>query len=347
MQLTALLKIAHQQKASDLHLSPGLPPQLRTHGELVSMKEMPPLTGTTIQELLHGLLSKEQRLSLETALELDFSIVLDGLACRGNVFYQLHGLAAVFRLISPKLPTLEELALPPVFQMLLHSQHGLILVTGSTGCGKSTTLAAMINAINLNQARHIITLEDPIEFIHHSKKSIITQRQIQRDTQDFNSALRSALRQNPDIILIGEIRDLDTMRLALTAAETGHLVMATLHTSSCSRTINRIIDIFPASEKNMIRNMVAESLLAVICQTLLPHITEGRVAAFEIMLGTQPIRHLIREDKIAQMMSVMQTNGDLGMCTLDQYLQKLLSKQVIHASVARQAATIKDNFFIN
>jgi twitching motility protein PilT len=250
----------------------------------------------------------------------------------------------VFRLIPEKTPTLEELGLPPIFKKLLDLPNGLILVTGPTGSGKSTTLAAMVNDINLNQACHIITVEDPIEFVHHSKKSLINQRQVHRDTHDFSAALRSALREDPDVILVGEMRDLETIRLALTAAETGHLVMGTLHTSSAPRTISRIVDVFPAGEKNIIRNMLSESLQAVICQSLLKKIDGGRVAAFEIMLGTTAIRNLIREDKVAQMYTSIQTSSQIGMCTLDQSLQALVQKNAISNATAREMATNKDLF---
>jgi twitching motility protein PilT len=256
----------------------------------------------------------------------------------------MRGVAAVFRVIPDQTPTLDELDLPHVFKELLELPNGLILVTGPTGSGKSTTLAAMVDYINTTQQGHIITIEDPIEFTHNSKKSLINQRQIHRDTHDFAAALRSALREDPDVILVGEMRDLETIRLALTAAETGHLVMATLHTSSAPRTINRIVDVFPAGEKNMIRNMLSESLQAVICQTLVKSKIGGRVAALEIMIGSAAIRNLIREDKIAQMVTAIQTGSDLGMCTLDQYLQGLVGRELIDIAVAKEAAVSKELF---
>jgi len=256
----------------------------------------------------------------------------------------MRGLAAVFRVIPENAPTMEELHLPPVFESLVDLPNGLILVTGPTGSGKSTTLASMVNHINLLQEAHIITIEDPIEFTHESKKSLINQREVHRDTHSFAAALRSSLREDPDVILVGEMRDLETIRLALTAAETGHLVMATLHTSSAPRTINRIVDVFPAGEKNMIRNMLSESLQAVICQTLVKKEGGGRTAALEIMLGTPAIRNLIREDKVSQMMTSMQTGSEYGMCTLDQYLQGLVGRGEISNEVARNAAVNKSLF---
>lgn len=345
MEIKELLTMSVKDKASDLHLSPGLPPMMRIHGDLRPVEGMPPIDAAKLKELIYSVMSKEQKEQLEKALELDFAVVVPGVASfRVNSFYQLHGLAGVFRVIPEQIPTLDDLGLPPIFKQLLELPNGLILVTGPTGSGKSTTLAAMVDYINIHQESHIITIEDPIEFTHQSKKCLINQRQIHRDTHDFAAALRSALRQDPDVILLGEMRDLETIRLALTAAETGHLVMATLHTSSAPRTVNRIVDVFPAGEKNMIRNMLSESLQAVICQTLVKKINGGRIAALEIMLGSSAIRNLIREDKIAQMYSTIQTSSEMGMCTLDQYLKNLLNKQLITREVAREAALNKDEF---
>jgi twitching motility protein PilT len=261
-----------------------------------------------------------------------------------NAFNQSNGMAAVFRTISSEVPTLDDLELPSIFKDLLELPNGLILVTGPTGSGKSTTLAAMIDYINKNQAVHIITVEDPIEYVYTSKNSLINQRQVHRDTHDFATALRSALREDPDVILVGEMRDLETIRLALTAAETGHLVMATLHTSSAPRSISRIVDVFSAAEKDIIRNMLSESLQAVICQSLVKKIPEGRIPAFEIMIGTSAIRNLIREDRIAQMYSAIQTGSEKGMCTLDQYLQKLVVAEKITKETARGVAVNKEQF---
>ncbi|HVY53937.1 MAG TPA: type IV pilus twitching motility protein PilT [Gammaproteobacteria bacterium] len=345
MDLSQLLNLSVQQKASDLHLSPGLPPMLRIDGDLIPAAGQSMLTGDEVKDLVYGVLDNEQRKEFETTLELDFAVNIPNVSIfRVNAFHQKNGVSAVFRVIAENPPTLDDLQLPPVFKQLLQLPNGLILVTGPTGSGKSTTLAAMINYINENYPYHIITVEDPIEYVHKSKKSVITQRQVHKDTQNFASALRAALRQDPDVILVGEMRDLETIRLALTAAETGHLVLATLHTSSAPRSINRVVDVFPAGEKNIIRNMLSESLAGVICQTLVKKNTGGRVAALEVMIGTSAIRNLIREDKVAQMYTAIQTGRDVGMCTLDQSLQELLSKQVISLETAKEVAVSKEIF---
>ena len=347
MELKDLLSLSVSQKASDLHLSPDLPPLVRINGELVHLQDQANLDAATLMKIVYSSMQEEQIKLFEKEWELDYAVAISGLAnFRVNAFRMNHGIAAVFRVIPDKIPTLEELGMPPVFKQLLDLPNGLILVTGPTGSGKSTTLAAMVDYINARQASHIITIEDPIEFTHRSQKSLINQRQVHRDTHDFAAALRSALREDPDVILLGEMRDLETIRLALTAAETGHLVMATLHTSSAPRTVNRIVDVFPAGEKNMIRNMLSESLQAVICQTLVKSTTGGRIAALEIMLGSTAIRNLIREDKIAQMYTAIQTSRELGMTTLDQYLQALAAKQLIAQDDAREAATNKEAFAI-
>lgn len=345
MQMTDLLKEAVKRGASDLHISPGMQPILRIDGELGPIKEYEILTPEVTKELIYSVMVPSQLKEFEKDLEFDFAVMVPDIAhFRVNAFNEMNGIAAVFRVIPSIVPTLEELALPPVFKQLLDFPNGIILITGPTGSGKSTTLAAMIDYINTNRTCHIITIEDPIEFTHQSKKCLINQRQVHRDTHDFNNALRSALREDPDVILVGEMRDLETIRLALTAAETGHLVMATLHTSSAPRSVNRIVDVFPAGEKNIIRNMLSESIQGVICQTLLKKIPSGRVAAFEIMLGTSAIRNLIREDKIAQMYSAIQTGSEKGMCTLDQYLQRLVADQVIDKAVALEVAVNKEAF---
>lgn len=345
MELVKLLEISVNKDASDLHLSPRLPPMLRINGDLQAMNDMSVLENDDIANMVKNSMSTIQQHEFEKKLELDYAILLPDIGgFRVNAFHQIYGVAAAFRVIPEKIPTLEELSLPPVFKTLLNLRNGLILVTGPTGSGKSTTLASMIDYINANQSCHIITVEDPIEFVQRSKKCLINQRQVHRDTLNFNNALRSALREDPDVILVGEMRDLETIRLALTAAETGHLVMATLHTSSAPRTINRIVDVFPAGEKNMIRNMLSESLQAVICQTLLKKTDGGRTAAFEIMIATPAIRNLIREDKIALMTSTMQTSSEAGMTTLDQYVQGLVRQQVIIPEVAREAALNKISF---
>jgi twitching motility protein PilT len=345
MELAELLTLVVNAKASDLHLSPGSPPLIRVNGDLIPMPEQAVLEAATLENLMQGSMGVEQLSQFENDWELDYAVAVPSLAnFRVNAFRMNLGVAGVFRVIPDKIPTLDDLGLPPVFKDLLELPNGLILVTGPTGSGKSTTLAAMVDYINQRQQSHIITIEDPIEFTHRSKKCLINQRQVHRDTHDFAAALRSALREDPDVILLGEMRDLETIRLALTAAETGHLVMATLHTSSAPRTINRIVDVFPAGEKNMIRNMLSESLQAVICQTLLKNTQGGRIAALEIMLGSTAIRNLIREDKIAQMYTAIQTSSEMGMMTLDQYLQMLASKQLITQEIAREAAMNKESF---
>lgn len=345
MEINELLTSCVNNKASDLHLSPTLPPLARVHGDLTPLQDYPKLEPEMLKNMIYGTMTEDQVKRFETEWEQDYAVIVPGLASfRVNAFRMNLGVAAVFRVIPDKTPTLDQLNMPPVFKQLLGLPNGLILVTGPTGSGKSTTLAAMVDYINERDASHIITIEDPIEFTHTSKKSLINQRQVFRDTHDFAAALRSSLREDPDVILLGEMRDLETIRLALTAAETGHLVMATLHTSSAPRTINRIVDVFPAGEKNMIRNMLSESLQAVICQTLLKSTEGGRVAALEIMLGSTAIRNLIREDKIAQMYTTIQTSSEQGMITLDQYLQMLASKQLITQEAAREAAVNKASF---
>ncbi len=323
MNLTQLLELTINQNASDLHLVPNMPPLLRINGELFSYEALGIIHPTTLEAGIRSTLSEEQFQTLQLDWELDYVLQSEKLRFRVNAYRQTAGIAAVFRYIPNTISTLEQLAVPPIVKNLLDIPSGLILVTGATGSGKSTTLAAMINHINTHQRAHIITLEDPIEFIHTSQKSLVTQRQIQVDTKSFAGALRSAVRQDPNVILVGEMRDLETIRLALTAAETGHLVMATLHTSSASRTIHRIVDVFPAGEKHMVRHLLAESLQAVICQTLVQKPAGGRIAAFEILLGTSAVRNLIREDKIAQLQSVMQTGHAQGMCTMEQALSQI------------------------
>lgn len=339
MDLNTLLTDSLKQRTSDIHLSAGEPPIFRVDGDLVSQKDLGVLDNDTATKLIYSSMSDEQQKQFEKDWEIDFAVAVPGVArFRVNAYLQNTGIAAAFRPIPEAVPTLEELDLPAIFKKLLDLPNGLILVTGPTGSGKSTTLAAMIDYINVHRQEHIITVEDPIEFAFKSKKSLINQRQLNRDTHDFNAALRSALRQDPDVIMVGEMRDLETIRLALTAAETGHLVMATLHTSSAPRTINRIVDVFPANEKNIIRNILSESLQAVICQALVKKQNGGRVPAFEIMIGTRAIRNLIREDKVAQMYSAIQTGSEAGMCTLDQYLQGLVQKNFITKEVASEIA---------
>ncbi|MBV1908353.1 MAG: type IV pilus twitching motility protein PilT [Kangiellaceae bacterium] len=344
MDITELLAFSVKNKASDLHLSAGLPPMIRVDGD-VRRINVPPMDHKMVHSLVYDIMNDKQRKDFEEFLETDFSFALPGIArFRVNAFNQNRGASAVFRTIPSQVLTLEELAAPSIFKEMCMHPRGLVLVTGPTGSGKSTTLAAMIDYINDNHYGHILTIEDPIEFVHESKKCLMNQREVHRDTLGFSEALRSALREDPDIILIGELRDLETIRLALTAAETGHLVFGTLHTSSAAKTIDRIIDVFPAAEKDMTRSMLSESLQAVISQTLLKKNGGGRVAAHEIMIGTPAIRNLIREDKVAQMYSAIQTGLGVGMQTLDQCLKDLLGKGLISREDARHAAKIKEEF---
>ncbi|MDQ7049582.1 MAG: type IV pilus twitching motility protein PilT [Enterobacterales bacterium] len=344
MDITELLAFSVKNKASDLHLSAGLPPMIRVDGD-VRRINVPPMDHKMVHSLVYDIMNDKQRKDFEEFLETDFSFALPGIArFRVNAFNQNRGASAVFRTIPSQVLTLEELAAPSIFKEMCMHPRGLVLVTGPTGSGKSTTLAAMIDYINDNHYGHILTIEDPIEFVHESKKCLMNQREVHRDTLGFSEALRSALREDPDIILIGELRDLETIRLALTAAETGHLVFGTLHTSSAAKTIDRIIDVFPAAEKDMTRSMLSESLQAVISQTLLKKKGGGRVAAHEIMVGTSAIRNLIREDKVAQMYSAIQTGLGVGMQTLDQCLKDLLGKGLISVEDARHAAKSKEEF---
>jgi twitching motility protein PilT len=344
MDIAELLAFSVKNGASDLHLSAGLPPMIRVDGDIRRIN-VPPLDHKEVHALLYDIMNDRQRRDYEEFFETDFSFELPGIArFRVNAFNQDRGAAGVFRTIPSKVRTLEDLGCPPFFQEVTRHPRGLILVTGPTGSGKSTTLAAMIDYINNNDYSHILTIEDPIEFVHQSKKCLINQREVHRDTLGFNEALRSALREDPDVVLVGEMRDLETIRLALTAAETGHLVFGTLHTSSAAKTIDRIIDVFPAAEKDMIRSMLSESLQAVIAQTLLKKISGGRTAAWEIMVGTAAIRNLIREDKVAQMYSAIQTGRKDGMQTLDQHLQELVEKGLISRQAARSRAVNKTLF---
>ena len=344
MDISELLAFAVKNKASDLHLSASLPPMIRVNGDIRRIN-LPPMDHKDVHRMVYDIMNDSQRKVYEETLELDFSFEIPSLArFRVNAFNQQYGAGAVFRTIPSKVLSLEELNCPPIFKEISDQPRGIVLVTGPTGSGKSTTLAAMMDYVNENQYAHILTVEDPIEFVHQSKKCLINQREVHRDTLGFSEALRSALREDPDVILVGELRDLETIRLALTAAETGHLVFGTLHTSSAAKTIDRIIDVFPAAEKSMVRSMLSESLRAVIAQTLLKKVGGGRVAAHEIMIGNPAIRNLIREDKIAQMYSAIQTGQGAGMQTLDQCLQDLLARGVITKQDARLKAANKDTF---
>ncbi len=344
MDIAELLAFSVKHNASDLHLSAGLPPMIRVDGDIRRVN-VPALEHKAVHGLVYDIMNDKQRKDYEEFLETDFSFEIPGLArFRVNAFNQARGASAVFRTIPSKVLTLDDLGCPETFRDIVDVPRGLVLVTGPTGSGKSTTLAAMIDYKNDTDYAHILTIEDPIEFVHNSKKCLINQREVHRDTLGFSEALRSALREDPDIILVGELRDLETIRLALTAAETGHLVFGTLHTNSAAKTIDRIIDVFPAGEKSMIRSMLSESLRSVVAQTLLKKIGGGRTAAWEIMVGTPAIRNLIREGKVAQMYSAIQTGQALGMQSLDQHLQELVSKGIISRMDARNKAMNKDLF---
>ena len=338
MDITELLAFSVKHNASDLHLSAGQPPIIRVDGDIRRIN-LPPLEHRQVHSLVYDIMNDHQRKVFEEDLEVDFSFEIPNLArFRVNAFNQSRGVAAVFRTIPSKVLTLSDLGAPPIFQTIAENPRGLVLVTGPTGSGKSTTLAAMVDYINEMHNHHIITIEDPIEFVHQSKSCLVNQREVYRDTKSFNAALRSALREDPDIILVGEMRDLETIRLALTAAETGHLVFGTLHTTSAAKTIDRIIDVFLGAEKDMVRSMLSESMRAVISQTLLKKNGGGRIAAHEIMIGIPAIRNLIREDKVAQMYSVIQTGMVHGMQTMDYCLKQLVSRGLVSVQDAKAKA---------
>jgi len=342
MDIAQLLAFGVKQNASDLHLSAGLPPMIRVDGDIRRIN-VPEMDHKQVHDMVYDIMSDKQRKDYEEYWETDFSFEIPGLArFRVNAFNHNRGSGAVFRTIPSKILNLEELGAPKIFQDISEFPRGIVLVTGPTGSGKSTTLAAMVDYKNDTEYGHILTVEDPIEFVHESKKCLVNQREVHRDTLGFNEALRSALREDPDTILVGEMRDLETIRLALSAAETGHLVFGTLHTSSAAKTIDRIVDVFPGGEKSMVRSMLSESLKAVIAQTLLKKTGGGRIAAHEIMIGTPAIRNLIREDKVAQMYSAIQTGQSIGMKTLDQDLKALLAKGVISKEEARKKAAHPD-----
>ncbi len=342
MDITELLSFAVKHKASDLHLSADSPPMIRVDGDVRKIN-IPALSHKQVQELVYDIMNDRQRKEYEQNFECDFSFEVPDLArFRVNAFVQNRGAGAVFRTIPSEVLTLEDLGAPEIFKTISDNPRGLVLVTGPTGSGKSTTLAAMLDYINEKNYYHVLTIEDPIEFVHKNKNSLINQREVHRDTHSFSNALRSALREDPDVILVGEMRDLETIRLAMTAAETGHLVFGTLHTTSAPKTIDRIVDVFPGDEKPMIRSMLSESLRAVISQTLLKKVGGGRIAAHEIMIATSAIKNLIREDKVAQMYSSIQTGAAHGMQTLDQSLQNLLNQGLISRADARAKANAKD-----
>ncbi|MFJ5538436.1 type IV pilus twitching motility protein PilT [Vreelandella titanicae] len=338
MDITELLAFSAKQNASDLHLSAGLPPMIRVDGDIRRLN-VPAIDNNDVRKLIYAIMNDRQRRDYEEHLEIDFSFEVPGIArFRVNAFTQARGAGAVFRTIPNQVLSIQTLGLGEVFERLAMLPRGLVLVTGPTGSGKSTTLAAMIDYINDHRYEHILTIEDPVEFVHVSKRCLINQREVHRDTHSFADALRSALREDPDVILVGELRDLETIRLALTAAETGHLVLGTLHTTSAVKTIDRIIDVFPSEEKAMVRSMLSESLQAVVSQSLLKRQGGGRVAAHEILIATSAMRNLIREDKVAQMYSAIQTGGSLGMQTLDAALSRLVNEGVVSIEEAQAQA---------
>ena len=344
MDITELLGFSVKQGASDLHITAGMQPLIRVDGDIRRIN-VPEMNHKEVHALIYEIMNDKQRKDYEEFLETDFSFEVPNLArFRVNAFVQGRGAAVVFRTIPSKVLSMEQLGMGEVFRQISDVPRGLVVVTGPTGSGKSTTLAAMVDYINDNKYEHILTIEDPIEFVHLSKKCLVNQREVHRDTHGFNEALRSALREDPDIILVGELRDLETIRLALTAAETGHLVFGTLHTTSAAKTIDRVIDVFPAAEKDMVRPMLSESLQAVISQTLLKKPGGGRIAAHEIMIGTPAIRNLIGEDKVAQMYSAIQTGAGSGMQTLGQCLKDLLAKGMVTREEAKLKAKMSENF---
>ena len=344
MDITELLGFSVKQGASDLHITAGMPPLIRVDGDIRRIN-VPEMDQKKVHSLIYEIMNDKQRKDYEEFLETDFSFEIPNLArFRVNAFMQNRGSAAVFRTIPSEVLAMDQLGMGDIFRKISNVPRGLVVVTGPTGSGKSTTLAAMVDYINETRYEHILTIEDPIEFVHQSKKCLVNQREVHRDTHGFNEALRSALREDPDIILVGELRDLETIRLALTAAETGHLVFGTLHTTSAAKTIDRIIDVFPAAEKDMVRSMLSESLQSVISQTLLKKVGGGRVAAHEIMMGTSAIRNLIREGKVAQMYSSIQTGSSSGMQTLDQCLKNLVAKNIVSSEAAKMKAKMPDSF---
>ena len=324
MDIEELLRKTVETKASDLHLTVGAPPMTRLHGEMVRLP-YPDLTRDMLRMMLFGLLTGEQQNIFEGKRDLDFSIEIPGLArFRANFFVGRRGEGAVFRVIPAQIKTAQELGLPPIITQLAREEKGLVLVTGPTGSGKSTTLAAMVDMINTERHAHILTIEDPIEFVHPHKNCLVNQREVRVHTETFGSALKAALREDPDVILVGEMRDLETIQLAVSAAETGHLVFGTLHTSSAPQTVDRIIDVFPPHQQSQIRTQLSESLQGVVAQTLMPKVGGGRIAALEIMITTAAIKNLIREGKTFQLPSIIETNTTLGMQTLGQALLALL-----------------------
>jgi twitching motility protein PilT len=345
MDITELLDFSVKHNASDLHLSAGVSPMVRIDGEVRKLG-IPALEHSEVHKLIFDIMNDKQRNEYQQHLEVDFSFELPNIGrFRANAFNQSRGCSAVFRTIPTEIPTLDSIGAPRKFAEVANLENGLVLVTGPTGSGKSTTLAAMVNHINEHQNKHILTIEDPIEFIHSNNKCLINQREVHRDTHSFKSALRSALREDPDIILVGELRDQETISLALTAAETGHLVFATMHTNSAAKSVDRIIDVFSGQDKDMVRSMLSESLRAVIAQTLLKRLGGGRIACHEIMVATPAIRNLIREDKVAQMYSVIQTGAANGMQTMEQHARQLLSQGLIDIEEVSKKVVQNDTLF--
>lgn len=336
MDIAELLDFSVKHNASNLHLSAGVPPMLRIDGDMRKL-EMDAFNHAEVHALIFDIMNDAQRSEYEEKLEIDFSFELPNVGrFRVNAFNQSRGCAAVFRTIPMTIPSFEDISAPEIFEKISNYEKGLVLVTGPTGSGKSTTLAAMVDYINRNHKKHILTIEDPIEFTHPNKKCLVNQREVHRDTHSFEASLRSALREDPDVILVGELRDKETISLALTAAETGHLVFGTLHTSSAAKTIDRIIDVFPGADKDMVRSMMSESLRAVIAQKLLKRNGGGRVACHEVMIATPAIRNLIREDKVAQMLSMIQTGSATGMQTMEQAARQLLMQGLVDQEEVQQ-----------
>ncbi|WP_373929932.1 type IV pilus twitching motility protein PilT [Vibrio cyclitrophicus] len=345
MDITELLDFSVKHNASDLHLSAGVSPMVRIDGEVRKLG-IPALSHADVHRLVFEIMDDSQRGEFEEKLEVDFSFELPNVGrFRVNAFNQARGCAAVFRTIPVEIPTLDQLGAPEIFEKIANYEKGLVLVTGPTGSGKSTTLAAMVDYVNRNHNKHILTIEDPIEFVHTNNKCLVNQREVHRDTHTFKAALRSALREDPDVILVGELRDQETISLALTAAETGHLVFGTLHTSSAAKTIDRIIDVFPGSDKDMVRSMLSESLRSVIAQKLLKRVGGGRVACHEIMMATPAIRNLIREDKVAQMYSIIQTGAAHGMQTMEQNAKQLIAQGLVDSDEVEKKIEIQASMF--
>ncbi|MFA0179122.1 type IV pilus twitching motility protein PilT [Vibrio cyclitrophicus] len=345
MDITELLDFSVKHNASDLHLSAGVSPMVRIDGEVRKLG-IPALSHADVHRLVFEIMDDSQRGEFEEKLEVDFSFELRNVGrFRVNAFNQARGCAAVFRTIPVEIPTLDQLGAPEIFEKIANYEKGLVLVTGPTGSGKSTTLAAMVDYVNRNHNKHILTIEDPIEFVHTNNKCLVNQREVHRDTHSFKAALRSALREDPDVILVGELRDQETISLALTAAETGHLVFGTLHTSSAAKTIDRIIDVFPGSDKDMVRSMLSESLRSVIAQKLLKRVGGGRLACHEIMMATPAIRNLIREDKVAQMYSIIQTGAAHGMQTMEQNAKQLIAQGLVDSDEVEKKIEIQASMF--